>query len=62
MALLFKRRNGEGFWVGDAFVRVKAAQRGGGVNVAVTAPKGVRVMREEIDAREAPDHGRVPDA
>ncbi|MEE4109519.1 MAG: hypothetical protein V2I24_09240 [Halieaceae bacterium] len=58
MALRFTRRDGEGFWIGDAFVRVALGGTHGGrqqIGVSVTADRAVRVLREELDDRPAPD-------
>lgn len=58
MALRFTRRDGEGFWIGDAFVRVTLRSTLAGtqqIGVSVTAEPSVSVLREELDDRPAPD-------
>lgn len=56
MALRFKRKKGQGFWVGDAFVRIESVPGSGRTtSVAVFADPDVPVYREEIDGRTPPD-------
>jgi sRNA-binding carbon storage regulator CsrA len=57
MALRFTRRDGEGFWIGDAFVRLMLNGTHGRrqVQVSVTADRSVPVVREEISDQRAPD-------
>lgn len=53
MALILTRKSGQGFWIGDAYVRVtKRGERE--LHVLVDAPRSVAVVREEIDARPIP--------
>lgn len=47
MALVITRREREGFWVGDAFVRINSV-RGNKVKVSIEAPRDIRVRRGEL--------------
>ncbi len=52
--LVLVRKNDEGFWIGgEIFVTVLKAQAGR-VKLGVTAPAGVRVLRQELLSTELP--------
>lgn len=56
MALRITRRPGEGFWIGDAFVRLdRSPKHGRAIQVSITADRSVPVTRAEIDGRPEPD-------
>jgi len=49
--LVLKRKNGEGFYIGDAFVKVIEV-RNNSVRLVVTAPADIKILREELKKAE----------
>ena len=54
--LMFTRRRGEGFRVGDDVIIKVTETRNDRVKIGIIAPAGVRVHREEV-YREIQEHG-----
>jgi sRNA-binding carbon storage regulator CsrA len=63
MALKITRRIGQGFWVGDAHVRLVKVKGEHDIGVEIHAPRSIKVLRAELDDRPEPeDYGRHPNA
>ena len=45
--LVLKRKNGEGFYVGDAFIKIIEVGRNS-VRLVVVAPDDIKILREEL--------------
>jgi carbon storage regulator CsrA len=51
IVLVLSRKEAEGLWIGDVRIVVQAIS-GNRVSLAVDAPPGVRVLRDEVRRRE----------
>lgn len=49
--LVLKRKNGEGFYVGDAFIKIIECNKKS-VRVVITAPDDIKILREELRKAE----------
>ena len=49
--LILKRKNGEGFYVGDAFIKIIEVGKNS-VRLIVTAPENIKILREELKKAE----------
>jgi carbon storage regulator CsrA len=45
--LVLKRKNGEGFYIGDAFIKVIEVGRNS-VRLVIIAPDDIKILREEL--------------
>ena len=52
--LVLSRKYGEGLMIGDAHVTIESL-RGNRVKLGIDAPQDVKVLRDELDDRNAPD-------
>jgi sRNA-binding carbon storage regulator CsrA len=61
MCLAFSRKLGQGFWVGESFVKLDKG-KGDSIKVVVTAPPEVSVDRAEVRARKQRTTATIPSA
>jgi len=45
--LVLKRKNGEGFYVGDAFIKIIEVKNNS-VRLVIVAPDDIKILREEL--------------
>ena len=57
MALVLTRREGEGIWIGNAYVRIASIGKSS-VKVAIKAPENVKVLRDELTRHDEPNELR----
>lgn len=49
--LVLKRKDGQGFYVGDAFIKIIEIGKNS-VRVVITAPDDIKILREELRKAE----------